>query len=452
MQRVILNKADVKLPSININSGRGYFKKVRKKGGKLLPIIFFEIYLTITVILFAFGPWDWGIDNPLILYPYLLGSQIALYLGYITGLKHNKPKRIRCVPLNLIKASILFNYIIFIPLIYVRSGGNYMYAIKGFFDPGLVYDLSRDAVLPYNITEYVNIVISPLTWSLTPWIIYYWELLSTKIRIAGLLGIFVGTVLPYVASGTNKGLFDILFVLIGIVLFQYLAKIKSRKAFFNFKSLKFASIIIVIFIMLAYYFGQNIEQRLGTRDFVEATALNARAENANVSDEFMKSDLSPSVKGTVIALTSYITQGYYGCSLALKEDFVPTYGIGNSRFLSWLIGDLVFKKAVSNNTYPKRVSDKTNWDVNITWSSIYPWFASDFTFLGTYVIVFLIGYLLAKSWIGMFYYSDPWAIVIFSLLCIMLFYFCANNQIFQTGTTCVTFYVALCLWQIPIES
>ncbi|MEO6731754.1 MAG: hypothetical protein ABIN01_11110 [Ferruginibacter sp.] len=418
----------------------------KKSAGKYVPIIFFEIYLTFTVLLFFYGPWDWGIDNGPILLLYLMGSQLALLLGYISGIRHLKPNIATRAPITLIKISILLNLLIALPLIYVRSGGNYSFIIKGFTDPGLVYDLSRDAKLSYDITEYVNIIVSPLTWSLVPWTIYYWKALEKKIKIIAILGIIWGTVIPYAASGTNKGLFDIFFILFGLIGLPFFIKHKF-KYFFKSRFLKYFIIMISFFIALTYYFTKNISQRLGENDFMEQISLNTRANNATVSDKFLQSNFPESMKGGTIALTSYLSQGYYGCSLALKEKFVPTFGLGNSRFLSWLVGDLVLGRDFQKDTYVRRVSKKTGWDADITWSSIYPWFASDFTFLGTYLIIFLVGNLLAKSWFKMISYSNPWAIVLFSLLCIMIFYFSANNQIFQTGTTFVTFFAALFLWR-----
>lgn len=417
------------------------------------PIIFFQCYLSFTVLLFFFGPWDWEIDNQFVLLLYLIGSQFFLYLGYQFGLRNYKQRSCRNIPFKLIKVSIFLNLIISLPLIYVRSGGNFSFIFMGFSDPGLVYSLSRDSTLSYNITEYINIIISPITWSLIPWLMYYWKRVSRRIKIWGIVAIFFGTILPYVVSGTNKGLFDILFIFIGIIVLPLL----SKKGFLNFftgiKSLKYLGFLISFFLLLFFYFSSNIEQRLGgNKDFLERIAVNVRAENAHVSEKFLSSSLPENVKGGIIALSSYISQGYYGCSLAMKEVYVPTYGLGNSRFLSWLVGDLVLGQDFQMYTYPKRVSDKTSWDYNIVWSSIYPWFASDFTFLGTYFIVFLVGNLLAKSWIGMLAEHDPWSITLFSLLCIMLFYFSANNQIFQTGTTFVTFFVSLFLWRFKIKA
>ena len=174
-------------------------------------------------------------------------------------------------------------------------------------------------------------------------------------------------------------------------------------------------------------------------------AVNTRS-GALVSQSFMRSQLPVEAKLAVISLSSYITQGYYGLSLALQEDFVPTYGLGNSRFFFFFLGQKLLGINMSDYTYPKRVGQNTDWEADITWSSIYPFLASDFTFLGTYLIIFIIGWLLGASWVSMLYLSDKWAVVLFSLLCIMIFYFSANNQIFQTGPTFFTFFVALGLW------
>ena len=51
------------------------------------PIIVVQVYLWFTVALFAWGPWDWRIDNPTALYGYLTLAHIALLLGYARGIR-----------------------------------------------------------------------------------------------------------------------------------------------------------------------------------------------------------------------------------------------------------------------------------------------------------------------------------------------------------------------------
>ena len=68
------------------------------------------------------------------------------------------------------------------------------------------------------------------------------------------------------------------------------------------------------------------------------------------------------------------------------------------------------------------------------------------TFAGAAIIVFLIGRLLALTWIDTLGGNNPLALSLFCFLIICVFYFPANNQIVQNSSQCVPFYVTLGLW------
>ena len=46
----------------------------------LAPLIFFELYLAATILLFFFGPWDWNVDAPVLLASYLVAAQVQCRL------------------------------------------------------------------------------------------------------------------------------------------------------------------------------------------------------------------------------------------------------------------------------------------------------------------------------------------------------------------------------------
>jgi len=147
------------------------------------------------------------------------------------------------------------------------------------------------------------------------------------------------------------------------------------------------------------------------------------------------------------AISSYITQGYYGLSLSLQEPFVWTYGVGNSRVMQWLVERTLLddKDAIWNRTYVSRVASDYGWDRNVHWHSIYPWIASDVSFWGTPLVIIVIGYMLGLSWLDSLA-KNPFAVVVFSLLAIMLYYFSANNQLGQASDTVFAFWVSLAAW------
>ena len=82
----------------------------------------------------------------------------------------------------------------------------------------------------------------------------------------------------------------------------------------------------------------------------------------------------------------------------------------------------------------------------VQWSSIYPWLASDVSFLGVIVVVFLVGRLFAMAWLDTLAGQNPWAVAMLALLLIMLFYFPANNQTMQNGEAFTSFYGVLAAW------
>ena len=49
----------------------------------LMPLVFFQGYLSATVWLFFYGPWPWTVDQPLELFAYLAAAQISMLVGYL---------------------------------------------------------------------------------------------------------------------------------------------------------------------------------------------------------------------------------------------------------------------------------------------------------------------------------------------------------------------------------
>jgi hypothetical protein len=424
-----------------------YSKKVR-----LFPILFFEIYLTFTVVLFAFGPWPWPVENPEKLYSFLVLAQVALFLGYLHGIQ-TKPRgyfgkwRIE----SIVKLSIAINILMIIPMMYIRGGGQ-MNLLESLIDPGRVYNESRERALnlsyTVNLVEYVNVVVSPIKWAIVPLAFFYWRRLSNIVRIGCLISV-IGSILPYIVSGTNKGIFD------AIILFPWLVvaaklgpvhKIRSmiaskRKANHRIPLKTLAFSVLLLFLAIVFFFvGQK--GRSSTDDSAEMDwQLGIRADPENI---YLR-HFSPLGSFAAVKLISYVTQGYYGLSVCLEEPYVPMWGVGNSIFYTWVASRLVNNPEMLKLDYPSRAEHR-GWDSRVRWASIYPWIASDFSFPGTILVVFFVGRLLALSWLDVLKKENPFAIIIFSFFVIMLMYFPANNQVMQTSDTAFAFTVTFLLW------
>jgi len=150
-------------------------------------------------------------------------------------------------------------------------------------------------------------------------------------------------------------------------------------------------------------------------------------------------------RSIVLGIDIYVTHGYQALSLALQEPFVPMFGIGSSMFLTRQVSRVTGNALLGEMSYPARI-EKHGWDALRLWSSIYPWIASDVSFPGTILVLFLIGRLFALSWLDTLRGTNPFAVVIFAQFLIMLFYFPANNQLLQSGEGFTGFWVTLFIW------
>jgi hypothetical protein len=155
--------------------------------------------------------------------------------------------------------------------------------------------------------------------------------------------------------------------------------------------------------------------------------------------------LPKGLRTAAVGATSYLTQGYYALYLSLREPFVPMYGVGNSFFLTQQAVKISGHKEIAGMSYPSRIQ-KYGWDALGRWSSIYPWIASDVSFPGAIVVVFLIGRFFAIAWFDALSSRNPFAYGMVALFAIMLFYFPANNQTSQFGEGFTAFWGILTAW------
>jgi hypothetical protein len=338
------------------------------------------------------------------------------------------------------KVSTIVVLVMILPTIYYRTGGNIDFT-SGLFTPGDLYNASHEYVSSNYVNPtvgYIRILLAPVMWLQLPLTIVYWDKLKVGMKVLGIAAI-TGNAITWLAIGTNKGLADIALLVPWMFFIKYLYEGKPLNKEMLFKAML---IVVVLLVIMVTYFTFNMRDRAGS------TSVPRRDSSANISvndDNILIRNVPPSMQDAIIAITSYVTQGYWGLYLCLKEEFLPTYGVGNSMFLIPYAEKFVGKDIVKNRTYPVRTASD-GWEAYMKWHSIYPWLASDFTFPGTIMVVFIIGRLFALCWLDVLGQQNPFAIGMFANFVIMLFYFTANNQCFQSGEAFVTTWVLFFLW------
>jgi hypothetical protein len=415
---------------------------------RYFPIIFFQAFMTLTVLIFAFGPWDWPVDNPLQLYSFIVINQVALLIGYLLAVSEAEPAHFSFpVSIKKMVGICAATSILILPaLTFHRTGGLIDFSMA-ILQPGAAYNATREAALvgTYSVVEYVGIILSPLVWPLLALTVTFWKRLSLPIRVAAIAGIVMSS-FSYLLIGTNKGNADILSL---TPWFLMLGSDSPERILTSRKTLRFFGVLAVAALVFIPYFGNNIMTRAATGNLPSIGTVQGRIHAEPVQIPGLTGSLADTYNFGLQELAAYVGQGYYGLSLALKEPFVWTYGVGHSRFFTWLAEKFTSQTpgAIRDETYPLRVQYDFGWDADKQWSSLYPWLASDVSFFGVPVVMFLLGRLFALTWLDSLA-GNPTAVVVFGLLLVTFYYISANSQIFQdSGTVCV-FWVYLIWWWI----
>lgn len=125
----------------------------------------------------------------------------------------------------------------------------------------------------------------------------------------------------------------------------------------------------------------------------------------------------------------YFTTGFYGLNMTLQLPFEFTYFIGSSYSFSRLIE--VFTQAnIADLTYPTR-SESLNWGLS-KWHTVYSWLASDFTFLGSILIVGLFFFYFSIIWKGCILTNDLLSKFSGSYFFIGIIFVNSNNQMLHS--------------------
>ena len=409
------------------------------------PAVLFLSYFLFTVVLFAFGPIDYPVTNPWKLYGFLAVSHVAFLLGYSIVILRGESPRIHTpgkwapsIP-TLVAVSSVLNIALLIPSTLFMTEGS-LDVLSALKNPSAVYlRTSRIAEATTNPFIYPILMVAPILFLTVPLTLFFWRRLPLPHRFLGITAIAVIWAAG-VMLGRNKGFAD-LFLLTLVILLAHLARSGSRARLGRWV----AGGVLALTIFLLF-FGQFKAGAAGRmpRSFTKGY-VNAIDGYLDYDNIFLR-PLPEQVKPGVGHLSNYLTQGYYGLALALQLEFDWTYGLGNSHFLHKIEERILGGDFAKTNCYPARVEREFGYSMYRSWHTVYPWWASDLSFSGTLVAVFLIGGLLAIVWQETLIGENPFSIAMFANISIMLFYFNANNQALGFPVQFSTTMGLLVLW------
>lgn len=402
---------------------------------KIIPLIIIQSYLLLVFFSFIFGPWPWPIrdENPVFLY--LIVCQLIIIIGYLSS-KHLKLvftpsknfKFLNNQILIVFRISFLLSFLTLIG----RTGSFDLNIFKSLSDLGESYYRTLEG--RSSLVEYVRMFFSVSLFMFIPLGIYEFKNLNTKVKFLFITTLFVHLAI-FIQMGINKGLFDIILYLPWIYLvsqFKKQQKISLKKIFSRSFILSFVFIIAITFFTQTQLnrsglVGKNAIQNMGIG------SLEAVQDKPDfISQEYYLGYL---------ALTRYLTHGYYAFSQSFEIEYENTFPFGSSMFLSRKANSLFNTNYFIENSFPGMFEKKTGWSYQEQWHSIYSWLVSDYGLFGVLIILFILSRKLAKYWILSISGDNFMNFVKFLLLIILFFYIPANNQIFQSAESTILFLV-----------
>jgi len=269
--------------------------------------------------------------------------------------------------------------------------------------------------------------------------IYFFKFLSFKYKFLVIYAFFSVLLLQTVGAGKQKQIADIFIVLIllRVVSFEKsVSRIKFSHVFGIF-CLILICIITLTYILTLRYDAIGVDQTNVLTKIHPLIFINFDHSTFRIFGERIGLSLS--------FLSSYLSQGYYGLSLAMQEGFLWTHMVGNSYSLTVFLERFFDLPTDYRSSYPYRAGEATGWG-ETKWYTAFSWFAGDFTFPGTLIIFGGIAFLYAKVWCAAMVYRNPIAVMLFVNLTIGIIFIPANNQLLHSPGSFLAISCLIYLW------
>lgn len=429
-------------------------------GMKILftPLKVIVIYLSFTLILYAFGPFAWITYDPLLFYGLNLLYIIMFSWGWYIGIKYTYTDRnlynnfARYKLLKYLAPLLLLNLIVDTINLF-RNFGYSEYNISSLFsdlvygirNPGIGYNLAEsrimlsgaDVVGGWWMTAF-NTAWGSINFTLVLLGLFYYHKLRIVPKVTLICNLII-ILASYLAIGTNIGVFRLL---LAVILFYWIRRIQGHFRFHNKNSQKIIFAICCGVLFMIILFMRMMLSRGGILSW-NSSSYNVGGIGLDMDSVFF-SILPECLYMTLIAVSSYLTQGYYGMSLCLQLDWCPTFGIGNSMAIVKKLSEYA-SDAIRYKTYQFRLTE-LGWEEDVRWHTMYSWYANDVSFLGVIIIMFFIGLLFAMAYKDSVIADNPYAHVMVFYFSLMAFFIPCNNQIFQSTYTMFSFIFAMLCW------
>lgn len=408
-------------------------KRTPREFAVFAPLKIALAYILFTLLIAVLGPveyYNFPITKTLL---FMLAIISALIIGYFHGVKagvaatrpemQRKPTLVRLIfdlSLAIALGALLLS------ALSTSSAGLLNTSLSGIGEAyASTYEGYERNSGSYSTSFIIYSMSLPFTFIATVWGFYYFRQLGA-LRRALTVALVVGGLLYYVVgTGKQKQIGDVMIYLIAVGLVKYGVRGKRISLGLVMKTIASALASVSLFIAVL---GQRYAV-LG----VDADNINRHVmDRLNFNqDHLVFKLLGPDYGLTLSIFSSYLSQGYYGLGLALETDWIWTRMTGFSYSVSIIASRFLGFEWQWPNTLVNQVGLETGWG-DSKWHTVFPYFATDFTWPGTVLLFGYFAYVYARCWLAAIRYQNPFAILMFALMTMGMFFMPANNQLLHT--------------------
>jgi hypothetical protein len=419
-------------------------------------------YLTSTYLLFLISPLASETTDIILLTTFVVVNYLAFLFGaYFTSLQLSRrtfPQRNLSKPMVLNQKLLIFFGSIYLIAWAASFAANFGVSnpadlLIKIFSPGASYQGKFEFYEQMQDASFVSRPIQVLTIlslvyaAVVPFGAYSWGIMSLFQRVLFSFGLAF-YVASFLAIGTMKGIGDItLFLMVGV-----LAKANSALLFGGAqkkikKTLRRRLVFAKMFIVLICLAGAVYMVTLQVSR-AQAFGLTYSPVVGDTSKTLIASVFGEDVAFAIYLVLAYPSHGYLGLSHNLSQPFEFAYGAGIApAFESYRLqyfGGFSFSKLV----YLFRTEEATGWPAGLYWSTIFPWVASDLSFIGTPLLMLGLGWLLTRIWVSTLTTGSALSLAALGQMALAIAFIPANNQVLSSRVGLWTVFSLLVIWGI----
>lgn len=416
-----------------------------------MPVKAGILYLSITFLLFLFGPIEYPVRNYLPVLIYFVLVAAVLWLGFAAAVR--QPARLSTLRFSrtiFVMGSVLAVLILF-PSAYFYTGKMPWEFLTALENQGSAY-ASLASQLAATEGQRGPIILlrtltMPFVWAVVPLGIIYWRRLGWFQR-GLLLSTALCSLIFSALRGTDREIADLL-IISGSAYAVAAARrslerqrapkpVATKPAHFLVRRWRIAVIGALALTAAGSVFIERKEDRMNT---VSAFCFLNSGACADYSNPLVIG-MTDSGRFATSMSVAYITNGFYGLSLALEKPFLTSWGIGHSPALARVYDIAGGDGSIGTRTFNYRNIDD-GWPQEYFWSTMLTALANDVSFPGAVLLMGVFAWVWGRSWMDAVIARNDSAAIVFCLATFSVLYFPANLQILQTleGYATVVFWL-----------